>query len=152
MNNRPIITLFEENELKISVLYSLYAQNIPGKRAFWQRLSDEEISHAAQLGTEKNPTDVVSETKFSRAVIKHVMDFVLAETEKAQLGAVSHKSALHAALRIERSMLEKKCFDLFEPNNKTIKKVFDCLNADTEKHVQTLVEEMKKNKFSFEEV
>jgi hypothetical protein len=79
------------------------------------------------------------------------MDFVLAETARAQRGNITHKNALHTALRIERSMLEKKCFDLFAPNNKTIKKVFDCLNVDTERHVQTLLDEMKKNKFSFED-
>lgn len=149
MNNKPIIALFEENELNIAALYSLYAQLLPDNQSFWDRLSNEEISHAADLGNEKAHSDSIVENKFSRSIIKYVMDYVLEEIKKAQKNQITHKQALHAALRIEQSMLEKKCFEIFKPTQKSLSEVFCKMNKETEKHVEALNKEMKKNKFSF---
>lgn len=151
MSHKPLMILFEENELNISSLYSLYAQKIPRKNAFWSKLSQEEISHAKNISQEKDALDTIVETKFSRGVVNYIMSFVLEEIQKAQDGKITHKEALHTALRIERSMLEKKCFDLFMPTSETLKNVFLKLNSETERHVAALLEEMKKNKFKFEE-
>ena len=152
MNNKPLITLFEENELNIAALYSLYAQQFPEQQKFWDKLSNEEIGHAAQIGTQRSNEGAIAENKFSSSVIHYLMDYVLTETQKAQQEKLTHHSALLTALRIEQSMLEKKCFDLFTPTNETVKAVFDRLNRDTQQHVEALLREMKKNKFSFEEV
>ena len=151
MNNKPLINLFEENEMNIAALYSLYAQKIPGEFAFWDRLSNEEIGHAAQIGNEKGGTDAIIENKFSRGVIKYLMDFVLSEISFVQQKEITHHDALLIALRIEQSMLEKKCFDMFLPTKETLKEVFFRLNRDTERHVEALQKEMKKNKFSFKD-
>jgi hypothetical protein len=152
MNNKPIITLFEENEMNISALYSLYAQKVPEKNKFWERLSNEEIAHAVQIGNEKKHADEVVENKFSRSVMRYVMDFVLEEIEKAQQGDINHKKALRTALRIERSILEKKCLEMFTPKSDKIKKVFCKLNNDTERHVAVLLKEMKKSKLAFDDL
>lgn len=147
MDSKPILDLFKENEMNISALYSLYAQNIPEKSAFWEKLSNEEIAHAIQLGREQKGDGEVVENKFSRGVIRHVMDFVLEETEKARKTEVTHQDALRSALRIERSLLEKKCFNLFTPSGGTLQAVFSELNEESERHVKILLGEMKKNKF-----
>lgn len=147
MNSKPIIVLFEENEMNIAALYSLYAQKIPTKKSFWERLSNEEIGHAASIGHEKRYPSEITENKFSRGIINHVMSFVLDETKKVQQGEVTHHSALLAALRIEQSMLEKKCFDIFTPTNTTLKTMFCKLNKETEQHTQRLLAELKRNKF-----
>lgn len=148
MNNKPLIKLFEENELNISALYSLYAQKIPDKKEFWDRLSDEEIGHAAQIGNEKDDHEAITENKFSRGVIKYLMEFVLGEIKNAEQQEIAHKDALLTALRIEQSMLERKCFDMFMPTKETVKEIFFKLNRETERHVEALQQEMKKNKFS----
>jgi hypothetical protein len=148
MPNTPIIQLLEENELNVSALYALYAQKIPAKCAFWDQLSREEISHAASIKKdyrELNLEEAIAENNFSRGIIAYVMDFVLAEIKKTQNHAVSHFDALNTALRIERSMLEKKCFDIFAPTNTTLKELFEKLNADTEKHTKMLLEELKRS-------
>jgi hypothetical protein len=149
MNNRPIIMLFEENEINIATLYSLYAQNIPEKKEFWNKISNEEIRHAAQIGNEKDHTDPIVENKFSRIIIRNVINFVLEETSKAQQEKITHPEALRTALRIEQSMLEKKCFDIFTPSNKRVRDVFCTLNKETEQHIEILRKEMKRNKFTF---
>lgn len=152
MNNKPLLTLFEENELNISSLYLLYAQKIPEKHNFWERLSDEEISHAKSIGKEKDNISSITGNNFSYGVINYVMNFVLEEIQKAKKGNVTHHEALHTALRIERSMLEKKCFDIFIPTDKKVKDILIKLNKETEQHVKSLLEEMRKNKFAFEKI
>jgi hypothetical protein len=147
MSNTPIIQLLEENELNVSELYALYAQKIPDKYAFWNQLSREEISHAASIKNDcrgLNLEQAIADNNFSRGIITYVMNFVLAEIERARNNEVSHFDALNTALRIERSMLEKKCFDIFAPTNITLKELFEKLNADTEKHTRLLMEELKR--------
>lgn len=143
--------LFEENESNIAALYSLYAQKIPEKQAFWNQLSNEEIAHAVQIGNKKDIPDTITENKFSRSVIKYVMDFVLEETKKAQQNEISHHDALLTALRIERSILEKKCFNMFSPTDDKVKNVLNKINHETERHVKILTKEMKLNNFPFKD-
>ncbi|HCU71157.1 MAG TPA: hypothetical protein DIC35_05415 [Candidatus Moranbacteria bacterium] len=143
--------LFEENELNIAALYLIYGQKLSQKHAFWNKLSQEEISHAKNISREKDAFDAIVENKFSRGVVSYIMNFVLEEIRKTKKEKITHKEALHTALRIERSMLEKKCFDMFTPTNQTVKNILLRLNSETEHHVEILLAEMKKNKFTFED-
>ncbi|MDP1619546.1 MAG: hypothetical protein Q8M12_00950, partial [bacterium] len=107
MNDKPILLLLEENELNISSLYSLYARKIPHKGAFWEQLSNEEISHASSLGNGSaliDPAHSIIENKFSRGVVRYVMDFVLEEIRRAEKDDITHFDALQTALRVERSI------------------------------------------------
>lgn len=154
MNDKPIMRLFEENELNISRLYALYAEKNPSKESFWSGLSREEIEHAAQIRNgeeELGNWEMIEENKFTRGVVRHVMDFVLDEIERAKNGKISHIEALHVALRVERSMLEKKCFDMFIPTDVTIKNLLKKMNRETERHILVLMKEMKKMRQSFPE-
>ncbi len=147
MNNKPLLHLFEENELNIATLYSLYSQKIPAKKDFWEELSNEETAHAAQIGNQKDGEDPMEENKFSRGVIHYVMDSVLKEIQRAQAKEMSHHEALLAALRIEQSMLERKCFEIFAHSSEQVKAVLFKMNKETERHVEKIHSEMKKNNF-----
>jgi hypothetical protein len=149
MNEKSIIILFKENELNISKLYALYALNIPQKKDFWERLSEEEVAHAASISgnyESGGKEGGIIENKFSRGVIRYVMDFVVEQIEKARNEKISHQEALLTALRIERSMLEKKCFSIFAPASETLKNVLRKMNDETEQHVDILIKELKKIK------
>jgi len=149
MSNKTIVQLLEENELNVSTLYALYAKKIPSKSAFWGKLSQEEIFHAESIkkdGKENDLANSIIENNFSRGIIKYVSDFVLKEIQKAEeKESLSHSEALQTALRIEQSLLEKKCFDIFAPTNTTLKDLFKKLNADTQKHTQLLIKELEKS-------
>lgn len=143
---KTILKLFEENELDISRLYRLYSQKIQGHKRFWENLSREEIEHSleiARIGKEEG-FDMIKENNFSHGIIKYVSDFVGEQIEKVKKEKVSHKEAVEIALRIEQSMLEKKCFEIFIPSQKSLKKALDKLNKETEKHVELLKKELKK--------
>lgn len=147
MKERSLIDLFEDNELKISILYKLYSQKIPGHKKFWQKISDEEIIHAREIAENfVKEKECFKENKFSRGVVNYVNSFIEEKIEEAKKKKVTHAGAIHNALRIEQSMLEKKCFDMFIPTNITIKRVMQKLNQGTEQHVNRLRRELKKLK------
>ena len=151
MIQKPILILFEENELNIADLYDLYAQKISMERSFWKKISRDEVSHASSIRKANRMNDTITETPFFREVIAYVMNFVLDEIEKTKKSNITHKDALHTALRIERSMIEKRCFDMFTSTNKNVHSIFLKLNNETERHIEILLAEMKKNKFTFKD-
>lgn len=145
---KSIIKLFEENELNISLLYGLYSQNIPGHAAFWEKISQEEIMHAKAIAgafeETGNREEYFKENNFSRGIIKYISDFVTEKTIEAANNCPAHTRALENALRVEQSMLEKKCFDIFIPTDASLKHVLQRLNKDTERHAESLRQELKR--------
>jgi hypothetical protein len=145
---KSIVSLFEENELNVGKLYGIYSKKIRGKKIFWSQLAKEEGKHAKDIrGAHKNdPEDLFIENKFSRGVIIYVMDFVEQQIEATKKKKISHLNALLVALRIEQSILEKKCFDIFKPTNATVKDIMKNLNKETEGHVKLLQKELARIK------
>lgn len=143
---KTILELFEENEVDISRLYRIYSQKIKGHKRFWEELSKEEIEHSLELNKirEEEKTDMIKENNFSRGIVKYVSDFVAEQIKVAKNGKITHREAIEIALRIEQSMLEKKCFEIFIPSKESLKKVLKNLNKETEKHVEVLRKELKK--------
>jgi rubrerythrin len=144
-NNKSIAKLFEENELKISQLYAQYSQLFPDHEDFWKKISEEEIIHAREISNlSQEIKECFTENKFSRGVIRYVSDFVEKQIEIAKDGNLSLSDAFNSALRIEQSILEKKCFEMFIPTTVTIKEVLERLNRDTQRHADQLRKELKK--------
>lgn len=146
-DQKSIITLFEENELKISQLYDMYAQALPEHKDFWEQISEEEIGHANAISEAFNSLgnreEYFQENNFTRGIIKYVSDFVEEQILIAQKKTFTHLEAINIALRVEQSMLEKKCFEIFIPTDTFLKNVLQRLNHDTERHVNLLRNELK---------
>ena len=140
-----ILDLFELNELKISKLYRIYSQKLPERKVFWEQLSKEEIQHAIEIrNAYSGKEDVFEDNNFARGAIKYVADFVQDGIEQAKENDLSHMEALEIALRVEQSFLEQKCFEIFIPNQKTVKEVLQKLNKETQDHIERLRKELKK--------
>lgn len=140
-----ILDLFAQNELNVSRLYRLYSQKIPKQQVFWEKLSREEIQHAQEIEEAySGKEEPFQENNFSRGIIKYVADFVQDSIKQAKEEKMSHKKALQVALRIEQSFLEKKCFEIFIPNQQTIKKVLQKLNKETQEHIERLQKEFQR--------
>ncbi|OGI29439.1 MAG: hypothetical protein A2288_01605 [Candidatus Moranbacteria bacterium RIFOXYA12_FULL_44_15] len=143
---KSILDLFAENELKISQLYAIYSDKFTDYKDFWENLSEEEIIHAEEIHKmkrddfEKN----FQENNFTRGIIKYVSDYVNQQLEAARDKKLTPEEALEVALRVEQSMLEKKCFEIFIPNYATLKDVLDRLNKDTDRHANMLRKELEK--------
>lgn len=146
-DSKSIAKLFEENELKISHLYKLYSRMFPAHTDFWKKISEEEIIHAQEISNlSQEIKECFIENKFSRGVIRYVSDFVEKQIEDIEHKILSPVDAFNIALRVEQSILEKKCFEMFIPTNITIKKVLERLNKDTDRHARLLRAELKKLK------
>lgn len=143
--NKPVIELLEENELKVSQLYRLYSQKIPACKIFWNKLSKEEIEHADYIhGYGRYSKAEFSENKFTLDAINYVVEFVKDEIKKTKSSNISHFDAINTALRIERSILEKKYFAFFNPKNQEMKEMMKKLNKEVKRHIQMLQQEMAK--------
>ncbi|MDD5527611.1 MAG: hypothetical protein PHO56_01375 [Patescibacteria group bacterium] len=66
------------------------------------------------------------------------------EIEKAESGDISNFDAINTALRIEQSILEKKCFDFFQSTDKSLNEVLGKLNQETEKHLKIIRQELER--------
>lgn len=146
-SKKSIVALFEENELKISQLYALYSRGISEHKDFWENISEEEIAHAEAISEAFSSLDdkdkYFEENNFTRGIIKYVSDFVEEQIMTATEKKLSHREAVNIALRIEQSMLEKKCFEIFIPTDASLENVLKILNKDTQRHVGLLREELK---------
>ncbi len=138
--NKPIIQLLEENELKIGKLYKIYSQKIPDQEIFWSRLSREEERHAEEIFKLDDGSEMFIENDFTREAINYVTGFVDEEIKKAENGEILKSEAVNTALRVEQSIIEKKCLDFFIPSNSRAKEVMGKLNRETDKHIKMLQE------------
>jgi rubrerythrin len=147
MKERSLIDLFEDNELKVSILYKIYSQKIPAHKKFWKKISDEEVIHAKEIAKNfRKEKECFKENKFTKGVVNYVSGYVEEKIEEARKNKITHADAINIALRVEQSILEKKCFETFIPKNKTVKEVMEKLNKDTQRHVDQLRKELKKIK------
>lgn len=142
---KPLIDLFEENELNVSRLYRIYSEKFSDYGPFWKRLSQEEIDHADKIHALRGQAGAAFvENNFTRGIVAYVISFVKEEIAKAELSDISDFDAVKTALRIEQSILEKKCFEFFQPTDKSLKEVMDSLNRETEKHFKILQQRFEK--------
>ena len=73
-------------------------------------------------------------------------DFVEESINKTKKEKISHLKAVETALRIEQSFIEKKCFEIFIPNEKRVEDVLKKLNKETEEHIEKLRTELERIK------
>lgn len=147
MKNESLIRLFEENELNISELYGLFSKKIVEHKDFWGRLSKEEITHAQNIHDSQTSLGIkISEKNFTRDALNYVINFVDEKIEQIGKEGITHTDAIDTALRIERSIIEKKCFEFFEADNENTKDFIKKLNKETETHIRILEKERKREK------
>lgn len=147
MAHKTIIELFEENELAVSKLYGLYSRNFPKHQDFWAKLSAEEIEHTkglASVGKGQDDRIYFEPNKFARGVIKYVNDFIGQQIKEVKKKKLTHIQALNIALRVERSIVENKNFELFAPNDTTVKDMLKRINKETSHHIKVLMKELGK--------
>lgn len=142
MKKKSILEFFLKNEIKVKKLYELYAEKFSEQGKLWERLIKEEGGHIEllrelieKIGQSNKFFDL---NEYSLQIAERTCDFIDAELVKTKSGNVTLITALEAALRLERSMIEKKCFEMFRPGHKEIERVFNTLNKDTDGHATAL--------------
>ncbi len=144
-----VLVLFSRNESKIEKLYKLYSAKFPQYKKLWQELAREENIHAEILKDLsrkfKENHKFFKMNEYSIPIINYVSNFIDEQLKRLKSGKVILKEALEAALQIERSMIEKKSIEMFEPTHGDILGVFKRLNHETDRHVKMLIKALNKN-------
>lgn len=144
-----ILFIFLENEEKIEKLYRLYRDRFPAYRDLWRRLEEKEKTHVRILAALKqrfgHKKNLFKITDYSLKIIGYIGDFIDSRLEKTKSGPISASEAIATALRIERSMVEKKCLKTFKPLALDIENIFKKLNRQTDHHIRILAKAFEKS-------
>ncbi|GAB4114257.1 MAG: hypothetical protein Kow00103_07670 [Candidatus Caldatribacteriota bacterium] len=140
-----IIDLLAKHERLISKLYTEYSQRFPLKRDFWLRVAREEVEHAEWLEKLKSKLEekklYFREGRFNEEAIHTSLDYLKGQMVKVQGEGITLKNALSIARDIENGLIEKKFFEVFEPDCQEIKQVFKDLSLATREHYNRIVRE-----------
>lgn len=146
-----IIEALAQHEEAISRLYTAYAKKFPSCNDFWHSLAMEETSHAAWIRTLHQKTDAglveFAESRFPLSGIEMSKQFVDGKTAAAgDIGPLAE--ALAVAVDVERGMIEKKFFEVFEGDSLELKVILDALRVSTENHLGEITKAWEREKKS----
>jgi thiol-disulfide isomerase/thioredoxin len=147
-----VIKLLAEHEKAISQLYREYARKFPEQKDFWSKIAAEEIEHASWIFKLRSQAEKGSlyfkEGRFKIEAIKTSLEYVKSQITEAQNNKISAKNALSVARDLESGLIEKKFFEIFEPDCREIKQVLLDLAAATREHYNR-IEKVWNNEIKF---
>ena len=147
-----VIKLLAEHEKAISQLYREYARKFPQQKDFWSKIAAEEIEHASWIFKLRSQAEKGSlyfkEGRFKIEAIKTSLEYVKSQITEAQNNKISAKNALSVARDLESGLIEKKFFEVFEPDCREIKQVLLDLAAATREHYNR-IEKVWNNEIKF---
>jgi hypothetical protein len=133
-----MLELLAENEELVSDLYTKYAAKFPELKDFWQGLANEETKHAKWIRAINSQHEKgrlkINEQRFNQEAIKTHHRFLNKEINKAS-GDISLQSALYTALYIEKSLIEKRYFEISSGDSTKVKQTLFDLEAATNDHI-----------------
>lgn len=136
------LALFAANEAKIAELYATYARLFPTQEKMWSLLSREEERHVAIL---KDLEERLRENnKFATAkahgqeILDYVGRFIDEKLAIARSGRLTPREAVETGLSLERSMVEKKSFEIFSPLGEEMRGALEKMNRETDGHALRL--------------
>jgi rubrerythrin len=131
-----------QHEKNVSDLYKSYAERIELLAGFWNSLSREELQHAQwiqRLGQKIQDQDVfLNKKRISLQAVQTSMRFINAQIVRTKRENLTAIQMLSTALDIEKAMIEKSFFDLFEGDSPEIKNTLSALATETKKHIEKI--------------
>ena len=137
-----LIQEIRRHELILAKMYKQFSKAHPHHNKFWSRLAHEEAMHAKwikSLGRHCENGDIgVLESKISHQAIKTSISHLERQTEASRNGNLSLLNAVTVALDIEKSMIDKKIFDIFDLAGAKNGRIRANLEKETTRHRQSL--------------
>lgn len=135
-----VFKLMANNEELVGRLYRQYAVKLPSSAELWNKLAEEEDSHASWLINLQQQADAgflsIDAKRFNESAVKRFSEYLQAEFSKLQNERVSLLVALSAALYIEEALIERKFFEVLGADCPELKNTLDRLRAETEVHLE----------------
>ena len=145
---KDALQMLIKHELAIADLYAAYAERYPDHRDYRLLLSSEEKDHADAI---RNVLEVADQNQsglktsgFKPAAVNTSIAYLEDLTKAAQTTPVPIGDALSSALDLEKAMIERKFFDIFDTPSPVAQETLMILTQGTEKHVATIEHEWQK--------
>jgi hypothetical protein len=142
MSDADVIALLISHETSLHNLYAAYAEKFPVYSKFWNSMSAEERGHAKLIGTLKSLAAAgslkIDQSRFKTELIKTMLNYINKEKDSISFGGLSLIQALTVAREIERSMIERRFFEVFKGDQTQLKKVLNTLEKDTREHLDKI--------------
>jgi len=139
-----------DHENTISELYAAYADRFAERRQYWLELAHEETEHADEIRKlvplAGKGNRLLNTAGFKPAAVKTSISYLRDQIGNARRGFVSFRDALSTALDLEKAMIERKFFDIFETPAPEAQAVLRTLTEGTQKHIDTIEIEWQKQR------
>lgn len=137
-----LIQEIRSHELILAKMYKQFSKTHPHHCQFWSQLAHEEAMHAKwikSLGQHyENAIIGLTEIKVSHQAIQTSISHPERQTEASKNGNLSLLNAVTVALDIEKSMIDKKIFDIFDLAGAKNGRIRANLEKETTRHRQSL--------------
>lgn len=129
-------------ELLVAELYRGFAVAFPEDRALWEGLVREEEGHAAALAELKAAVgrcgDRVEQAKANPAALATYRKGVEDQIGRLRKGGLFRTAALFIARDLERTLIERKYFDIVACDDAEFRSVRDRIESETRSHLGKL--------------
>lgn len=133
-----IITLLLKQETLLASLYQTFAQKFPEHEEFWSQLAREEEKHAGWLeqlraATEKKVV-LFNEGRIKTYTMEIFVQGLEEKLNRAKAGGFDARQALACAIDLERCLIEKNVFSLFDGMTDKAGNTMKFLAKETREH------------------
>ena len=146
----PMLALLIKHEEAIADLYASCSHAFPREKDFWLSLVIEEKAHVHVLFELEQYISArkvhLNTRKFNAAAVSTAIGYVNSQKQRVSTGQCSLIQTLVIALDIERAIIEKDFFEVFESDLAVIKHEFRELRNHTAEHakrIATMIETEK---------
>lgn len=139
-----LLSLLIQHEEAIGSLYKAFALRFPDLAEFWQGLVVEEKAHAevlAELSIHLKTQKVfLNKRKFNVTGVQTAINYVNKQSQSTGSGTLNILQAMSTALDIERAIIDREFFEVFESDLPSIKREFEDLREHTAEHINRIAD------------
>lgn len=134
-----IISLMLKQETLLAKLYRTFAQKFPGYEELWNKLAREEEKHAGWLDQLRAASEkkvvLFSESRIKTYTLETFVQGLKEKLNRAEADGFDARQALACAIDLERCLIEKNVFSLFEGMTEKASRVMKFLAKETREHL-----------------
>jgi len=138
----PILDLLIQHEEAVRNLYKACVRKFPKQADFWGTLVREEQAHAEvliALARELKAENVfLNDRKFNTVGVNTAIAHINKQRQLTETSNTPFLQVVAIALDIERAMVEKDFFDIFETDTPAMKQEFTALRKHSAEHAHRI--------------
>lgn len=145
-----VLEALAKNEELLNELYNLYAGKFPDFREFWLEIAKDELEHASWIralySKIKEGSLSFSKDRLKKEAIEAYSKYVKDEINSISKEKISLKEALLTTLEVEKALIEREYFKVFDTDLLTLRQVLLNLDFATHEHIKRVEKVWAENK------